>query len=166
MEVLNHPYKPKPGFMALALLFFGAGAWYMAQKAMLNDRGLILNGVIHLEREGASNFYWLIAAVCGVFVAIGVPMLLMGLFSSRRLVLTETDITAPKNGFSRTPKTIKLADIRHLEIQQVQKQRFLELTHADGKFTIMESMLPGPKAFDDLCAAVAARVSHLTPRPA
>lgn len=158
MEVLNHPYKPKPWLMVLAILFFGACGWFIGQKAMLNDRGLIINGLFHLEREGATNFYWVLAALSTAFVVIGVPALFIGLFSSRRLVLTETEIIAPKNGFSRTLVTVSLAGVRQLAVRQVQKQRFLEITHERGKLTIIESMLPGGQAFDELCAAVAARV--------
>jgi hypothetical protein len=144
--------------MALASAFFGAIAFFMGREATLNDRGLVINGLIHLGPSGATIFYWCIAAIGAAFVAIGVPALLVGLFSSRRITLTATEISAPKFGFSRAATVVKLANIQHMRVQVVQKQRFLNLLHTNGKLTINESFLPSRAAFEELCAAIASRV--------
>ena len=144
--------------MALASAFFGAIAFFMGREAMFNDRGLVINGLIHLGPSGATVFYWCIAAIGGAFVAIGIPALFVGLFSSRQVTLTATEISAPGFGFSRTATVVKLADIQHLSTQVVQKQRFLNVFHTNGKLTINESFLPSRAAFEELCAAIASRV--------
>ena len=147
--------------MAAASALFGAGALFMGHEAMVNDRGLIINGLIHLGPDGATIFYWCIAAVCGAFVAVGVPAFIVGLMSSHRVTLTATDISAPRFGFSRTPTLVKLNDVQHVNVQVVQKQRFLNIHHASGKLTINESYLPSRAVFEELCAAIVNRAPGL-----
>lgn len=157
MEILSYPYRPKPRVMLLASIFFGAVALFMGREAMVNDRGLIINGLIHLEPSGATTFYWCIAAIGAAFVAIGLPAFFVGLLSSHRVVLTGTDISAPKYEFSRKATTVNLSDIRSQSVQVVQQHRFLNIYHVNGKLTISESFLPSEAAFEELCAAIAKR---------
>ncbi|AEG92493.1 hypothetical protein [Ramlibacter tataouinensis] len=158
MQTLKHPYRPKPWTMALASAFFGAIAFFMGREAMLNDRGLVINRLIHLGPDGATLFYWCIAATGAAFVAVGVPAFIMGLVSSHHVTVTATEISAPRFGFSRAATVVKLADVRHVTLQAVQKQRFLNVIHANGKLTITESFLPNRAAFEELCSAIASRV--------
>lgn len=158
MEILSYPYRPKPWVMLLASIFFGVAACFMGREAMVNDRGLIINGLIHLEQSGATTFYWCIAAVGAAFAAIGIPAFFVGLLSSHRVVLTSTDVSAPKFGFSRKATTVKLSDIRSQSVQVVQEHRFLNIYHVNGKLTISASFLPNEAAFEELCAAIAKRV--------
>ena len=144
--------------MAFASAFFAAIAFFMGREATLNDRGLVINGLIHLGPSGATIFYWCIAAIGAAFVTIGIPALFVGLLSSRRITLTATEISAPKFGFSRVATVVKLADIQHVSMQVVHKQRFLNVFHGNGKLTINESFLPSRVAFEELCAAIASRV--------
>lgn len=161
METLSHPYRPKPWVMAAASALFGAGAFFMGHEAMVNDRGLIINGVIHLEPGGATVFYWCIAAVCAAFVAVGIPASIVGLLSSHRVTLTATEISAPRFGFSRKPTVVKLSDVEHVHLQVVQKHRFLTIHHSGGKLSITESFLPSRAVFEELCAAIVSRAPRL-----
>ena len=153
---INYPYKPKAWAMALACLFFGAIAFFMAREAISNDRGLILNSIIHFSIRGATIFYWCVSVVASLFVAVGVPAFFVSLFSSHRLVLTETTVSAPMFGFSRKPTVVPLSSITGLDVQIVQRQRMLNIRHNAGKLTIMQSWLPSAAAFDELYAALSA----------
>lgn len=157
MEILSYPYRPKPWAMLLASIFFGAAGLFMCREAMVNDRGLIVNGLIHLEPGGATTFYWCVAAVCAAFTGIGIPAFFVGLLSSHRVTLTSTDVSAPKFGFSRKATTVKLSDIRGQSVLVVQEHRFLNIYHVNGKLTINASFLPDEAAFEKLCAAIAER---------
>jgi hypothetical protein len=157
MEILSYPYRPRPGIMLLGCVFFGAIALLMSRQAMTNDRGLIINGLIRLEPGGATNFYWGLAALSAAFVAVALPAFFVGLLSSHRVVLTSTDISAPKYGFSRKPTVVNLSDIRGQSMQIVQGHRLLNIYHVNGKLTITESFLPNKAAFEELCTAIAQR---------
>lgn len=157
MEILSYPYRPKPWVMLLASIFFGSVAVFMGREAMANDRGLIINGLIHLETNGATTFYWCIAAIGAAFTAVGIPAFLVGLLSSHRVILTSNDISAPRFGFSLKATTVKLSDIRGQSVQVIEDHRFLNIYHVNGKLTISASFFPNEAAFEELCAAVAKR---------
>ena len=148
--------------MALASLFFGAMALFMGHEASVNTSGLVINGIIHLGPEGATLFKWSIAAIGAVFVAFGVPLMIVGLVSNRSLTLTATELSVPKYGFSRSDTVLRLTDIQNMSTQVVQKQRFLNLVHAGGKLTITASFLPSAAAFDELCTEIVRRRSALS----
>ncbi len=159
METLEYPYKPKPWAMGLAALFFAACALTMAYAALTNNRGLILNGIIEFSPRGAVIFYWSVAGVSALFVLTGVLGVLMGLAGKQRLRLTSTELAAPRSVFSRRVTVVALADIEAIEVQTVQKQRFMNIRHRQGKLSIAQSMLPSAQEFDALLGALRERVS-------
>ena len=157
MRTLSHPYRPKPWTMALAGAFFGAIAITMGREALLNERGLVISGLIHLGPGGATVFYWGIAAVAAAFVVVAVPAFVMGLVSTRRLTLDAAELSVPGSVFARAPTVVRLADIRSVSMSVIQKRRFFEIVHTQGKLTLSESLLPSPAAFEELCAEIARR---------
>ena len=157
MQTLQYPYKPRPWFVLLGAAFFGAIAWFMSKEALTNDRGLILNGLIELSVRGATIFYWSMAAIGATFVAVAIPLFILGLVGKSVLTLTATDLAAPHSVFSRRSTVIRLSDIKQIVVQTVQKQRFLKVYHSSGDLSIAQSMLPSRSAFDDIHAALVAR---------
>lgn len=157
-KIIDHPYKPKAWAMALAALFFAAIALLMVREAMTNDRGLVLNGILHFSERGATIFYWFIAALSGLFVAVGVPAFFIGLSSSHRLVLTDSSVSAPKYGFSRRPTVVPISSITGLDVQEIHRQRMLNIRHKAGKLTIIQSWLPNEAAFDGFVASLSSAV--------
>lgn len=158
MKTIDHPYRPKAWTMAWACLFFGAIAALMIVQATSNDRGLVVNGVVHLASRGATVFFWGMAAVCGLFVAVGIPAVWVSLFGAHRLVLTAEGLSAPRSGLSRKATVVPLGSITGLDVQVIQGQRMLNIRHAAGKLTVMQSWLPNEAAFDELLGALAAAV--------
>ena len=157
MQTIEHPYKPRRGPALLALLFFAACGAFAAHEAIGNDRGLILNGVIRLEVEGATRFYWTIAALSAVFVLIAIAMLAAGLTGTASLRLSATELSAPRSAFSRSSTVVRRADIAGVDVMTVNKQRFLHVHHPGGTLTILQSCLPSDVAFDEVCSALRAR---------
>jgi hypothetical protein len=154
MQIIDYPYKPRPRTTLLGILFFGGAAAVMANAAIGNDRGLIINGIIKLETHGATIFYWCVAGTSGAFVLVGLAMLLVGLTSTARLRLTPTELSAPSRGFGRTSTTIPVADIQGIHVHAVHNQHFLDVTHRNGSLTILRSCLPSTAAFDEVCEAL------------
>lgn len=158
MKNLDYPYRQKAWATAFACLFFGAITFLMVREAMTNERGLVLNGIVHFSTHGATIFYWCVAVASGLFVAVGIPTLFVSLFSSHRLVVTDATVFAPRFGFSRQPTIVPLSSITGLDIQVAQRQRMLNIRHKTGKLTIMRSRLPNAAALDELLAALLAAV--------
>jgi hypothetical protein len=161
LDEIEYPYRPKPGKMLRAGFFFGAGALLLAYEAATNDRGLILNGIIHFEMDGATTFYWCAAAVCAAFAAVGFMGILFGLFSNQSLILSDTELSAPKWLLSPDNTVVPLSSIVRLELKSVRTLHFLSVHHRGGKLTIQAANLPDEDAFATICARLADR--HLGP---
>lgn len=74
---LRKPY----GQLVPGLLLFGACAAFFFHRSFTNDRGLILNGIIHFEPDGADVFY----AVMGL-LSLGLSgMALLGIVRFSKL---------------------------------------------------------------------------------
>jgi hypothetical protein len=147
--------------MLLAVAFFGVAALGLARAAIKNDRGLIIDGLIALSQGGATIFFWVLAALSGVFVAVGLAGMLAGRSTPRFVRLTPAELSAPKNGFARQPTSVRLGDIHDVYVQEIKRQRMLTIRHAGGSLTIMQSMLPGAGAFEELHDALIARLQHI-----
>ena len=154
MQTIDYPYKPAPRTMLLVMLFFGAVAGVMANAALGNDRGLIINGIIRLETHGATIFYWCVAGIGAAFVLLGLVMFVVGLTSKGRLRLTPTELSAPKRAFGGANAAIPLSQIQGIHVYAVRDQHFLDVTHSGGTLTILRSCLPSTAAFDEVCGAL------------
>lgn len=89
---LVRPY----GRFSLIVLMFGGAAAFFAHQASTNDRGLIINGIIHLGPSGADVFYAVLAILSVGFVAIG--LLALRAFHARkslRVVIGKKHVTMP-----------------------------------------------------------------------
>lgn len=155
---LSYPYRPKRWVMVLVCGFFGVCAYFLGHEAMHNDRGLILNGVIHFSRNGATIFYWCMALICAVATVAGIMGLIAAFGSEHQLTLTATELSAPRSVLSREPTVVRLADILNVELQLVRKERYLKIVHSGGNLTISESYLPDQRVFEDFCTALARRM--------
>lgn len=165
-DTLEFPYRPNAKTMLLAILFFGACAAVMAREAVTNDRGLILNGIITFSEHGATIFYGCVAGAAALFVVAGAWGLLAGRNTRRFVRLTPGELWAPRNGFAKEPTVIRLRDIQGVRVQTIQRQRLITIQHPGGSLSIAQSMLPGAAAFDQLCAALSARLETLARGPA
>jgi hypothetical protein len=143
--------------MLVAALFFSAclvTSWHVVKT---NDGPLTILGM-PLSVAGARLLFEGVGVASAIFVAVGIPAFLVGLFSSHYLTLTPTEISAPKYGFSRRVTIVPLTDIQSIDLQIVRRHRFLNIRHTHGKLTITESFLPNAAAFEQVRSALAARL--------
>jgi hypothetical protein len=154
----EYEYKNKWTFALLAGGFFTLAAVVLGAKAFYNARGLILNGIIEMGPTGATVFYWVLFALSAIFVLIALLMICHRLAVRQRLVLGRTALIVPASFWSSGEKEIEYQDIQELTPLCASGQRWLYVTHAGGRHTIMGSMLPTAAAFDEICELLAARV--------
>lgn len=157
MNTLEYRYRPKPWIMLAATAFFAAAGALVTMEALTNERGLIVQRFIHLSPQGATIFYWCVAALCALFVLAGLASFMVGLASKRYLRLTSTEISAPKFGWSRSNTVVRLAAITQIAVQTIQKQRILNIYHRGGKLSIVQSFLPNAAAFEEVHKALVSR---------
>jgi hypothetical protein len=150
-EKLEYAYKARPALMLGVIAFFGACAAFMIHAALTNDRGLIIKNLfLKFSPEGATIFYWCVATVSVIFVLLAIAAVISGLANPTSVCLTSTELHAPKNGFSKKRLSIPLHSVQSVQIQTVQKQRFMTIYHSAGKLSIAQSLMPSAAAFDEL----------------
>jgi hypothetical protein len=157
VDTIRYDYQPKTLPFALAAAFCAGGAVLMAKFALDNDRGMIIDGLIRLDRGAATVFLWGVAGVFVVGLAIASAALARSFGPARQIVLDRHAISAPKNGLSHTIETVRYTEISGLRLTQVRSHHFLELRHPRGKVTIASAMLPSEYDFDTLVDTVRAR---------
>ena len=154
----QYDYKPSWTIIFFCGLFFGACALVTGAKAMGNDRGLIINGIIELSPHGATVFYWVLTALGIAFVFAAALLAVTRLTLQQRIVLGESGLIIPRFRWSREEVSVPFTNVLDFTITEVSGHRFAKIVYEGGKFTVTKSMLPEKEAFDEICAAITAGV--------
>lgn len=156
-------YAYAPGFFMLivGVIFFGGGGLMMAHAAATNQRGLIIDGIIHLSPEHACTFYLMIAAGCFCFVSVLLVYTLPQNFIARRIVLGDDAITLPGSGFDTAHYELSPAEITSFKINVVKNRRFLKIYAADRSFPVNPMWLADQAAFGDILSWLQTHVPSL-----
>jgi hypothetical protein len=141
------PYNAKWITLVLAVVMFGGCAWFFADKAIHNDRGLILD-LIPMDTGGATIAYWVFAAASAVFVVLAVATSIYRVTNPRLLELDEDGITIPGGFFKPEPSRILFSELIGLSEQKVSRQRFLYMTTKKRRYTLNAALLPDKETYD------------------
>jgi hypothetical protein len=140
--------------MVLGGLFFAAFAAVLALRASTNQRGLVINHVVHLEPGAATTLYWVMVVLSALFVVLAAATALQ---RTRELTLDDRSVAIPGPIWRRAPVTIAFADITALEQQAIHGQDLLILVHRRGRAAIARISV-GDAAFAEITARLAAQV--------
>ncbi len=154
---LRKPYKQ----LVLAVLFFGACAAFMFHRANTNDRGLILNGILHFEPGGADIFYAVMGLLSFGFVVMGG----LGIYNYSRLapfqlVASEAAVKLP----SGRPTGIRMVELRFDEIESISifppggEAKAVVVRTFDGMHSVAANWLPPGWTPGTLAAELVARM--------
>lgn len=154
MTLKKYPYRQKKWVGPACALFFGATAWVFWLKTQNTERGLIINRVIELSPGEAQVFYWVLLVASLIFVVLGGFIFAASFKQVRYITLTDEAVILPKNGFSKEDMQIPFLSIQALQVQEVQGQVFLNITHSGGKVSIVQSMLTSKADFSELSKAI------------
>lgn len=157
METLRYTYRASAWKLALAALFFAGCAVIMAKAAIGNDRGLVINGIIHLDPGSATVFYWVIFAISLLFVAGGMLGVVRALGPAQEVTLDRVALSAPRTGLRSELVRVPVASITGVETMRMRSQEFLIVRHREGKLTISGGMLPHKQDLGTLAAALEER---------
>ncbi|KYF48497.1 hypothetical protein BE08_19310 [Sorangium cellulosum] len=154
---LRRPYRD----FVLSALFFAACAAVLAHRSWVNDRGLILNGIVTFERGGADVFYAVLAILSGVFCALGV--LVAARFAALkefRIVLGPRSITLPSVNPLRDARevTVPLHRIEAVELQPPARPITLVVCEDDRSHSIPQRWLTKGWSAQGVADAIIARV--------
>jgi hypothetical protein len=158
MNERSFKYKQKIWLGPVAIVLFGYGANFFLERAQNPTGGLTINRIIELSPEAAGYFHWFGCGFSVLMVFGGFLTLLNSLRRTQYVVLGLDSIKAPRHTFSSTIVEIPFRSITAMKLQQVQKQLFLHIEHANGKLSLLQSSLPSKADFDEICQYLAERV--------
>lgn len=142
------PLRPRWVVMGLAAVFFTVCAAVLVVMAG-RGRGLVINGLIHLDPGEAKVFFFVLAGLSMGLVTLGIA----GAWRQRggRLVIEVDDdtITVPGSSFRPAAKIVRFADITRVFDQEINGQVFITLVHPGGKSWIHRQSV-GDEAFTRL----------------
>jgi hypothetical protein len=162
----RYHYNPPPWSAFIAIVMFGFGTWMIAEKAMSTDRGLILGGLIEFGPEGARNFYWVVAVLCGLIALMGPVLLVRHIFFARVLELGEDAVILPYGFLHLKTDSIRYADIQRLWEGSTNGQVWLAITRSDGSsYYVGRSMFEEGKYYEEVRDYLASRAVGNSFRP-
>lgn len=144
--------------MVPGALFFGLCAMVLFWRALTNQRGLVIEGLIHLGPSVARGFYGVLCAASLGFVAIACFLLVVHSGRAHEVVVDDSGITTPGPAWRLDARrSVKFADITEIREQKISGQHFITLMTPEHKVWIAKSHLPDG-AFDEIVAFVRERV--------
>jgi hypothetical protein len=136
----QYSYNPKWWLILALALFFGACGALAVNKATHNSVGLIINGIIELGPAGATAFYWVMAALAGLFVLMAILLALRRIANPQTLELGTEALRLP-HGFLQTKTAlIPYAEIDGVSETEVNGQTLLHVAANGRRLTVAASL--------------------------
>jgi len=151
--------RPYPEIALGALMFMGCAAFF-AHRASTNDRGLILNGIIHFDPGGADTFYTVMAllslGIAGLALA---GALRVAQIKEFRILVGPKSVTFPAGPLYRAKEvTVPLDRIVAVETQPAAKPVTLVVREDDVAYAIPSRWFTGGWSAREAAEVIIARV--------
>lgn len=161
---LRRPYMQA----GLGIVLCGLGAVFFWHEAETNERGLIINGIIHLGPGGADIFYAAMALFfLGIALALGNVMYRYSLLKPFQIVLSEKWISLPMGPPYRIKEgRLALRDVRGIEIfppAPAPPERLLIHTHS-GSHGVSKQWTSSPEQLQSIAEAIVLRMRQAQDR--
>ncbi|MFQ1699555.1 hypothetical protein ACJ5NV_03055 [Loktanella agnita] len=158
MPTLTFDYRPALTNALLLLLVSALFTVGLVWLALGNTSRIDILGFV-LSVQASTAFFWFGAAFFGLGIPASLKMAGDSIGKPRQVMLSDTEITAPKGGFFKVTKVIAFRDVTACRVVTVQRNTFLEIKGAQQKLTIPKSYIRPAAQFDALAAAVEKRIT-------
>jgi hypothetical protein len=151
-------YSISPVKMLLPLIMFGVCAGVFFHEAVTNYRGLIINGIIKLDTQGGTIFYYVMAGLSCLFVLAAIWGIINGLTVKQKLVIYSDGLGLPVKN-----ETVRLYfnDMVSAQAMDIYKTRVIEfMTKDNKKYSISEIKLGSKAEFDEVSGLLFAGISN------
>lgn len=155
----EYPYRVRWPLLLLISVGFGAATWFFGQLALTNDRGLVINGIIHFNETYATLFFALLAVLSGAFASVGIiGIIRSGLVPAPMLVLEEDQMRVPSGLFQRHTKIVSFADVKGFEFMGTGGNHLFTVRTANEKAVINSQLLGSKERFEEVCRTIMDRL--------
>ncbi len=156
--IKQYEYKPSMSLGLIVLGLFALMSFWGFQKAMNNDKGLIIQHTFELSTQMATYFWWVNTLMFGVLALLGLFMVIKSLQAPSIITLDDKQIIAPKKPISSKLLTVKYNDIEKYKVQKIGKIRQLQIDSPQGKIVIPDSNFVNKSEFDEMIQLLSQKV--------
>jgi hypothetical protein len=150
----RYDYNPRWKTLIWATGFFGLCGVVLAHEAITNDRGVVIEHFIKLDRAGATIFYWCLAGCSALFVLAGISLAIRRIVNPQTLTIDLAGLTIPQGFLRRTKVRVLFSEIKSISETELNRQVFLNL-HTDHKrYQIARSLFPTNEDYEELKATI------------
>lgn len=146
----TYQYKPKNKLIIMTILFFGVCTAVLYHKAKTNDRGLILNGIIEFQENGAATFFWILTACSAIFVILGIIMIIQKIKKNIPITISDDQISIPYGFVKKTIYHVLFKDINRIEEASISGQEFLYIYTEDKRHYITKDMIQTKDEYNEI----------------
>jgi hypothetical protein len=151
MEIKRYLYRAKAWIALLGWLLFGGGAVMFIYKALNNEVGLIIDGIIELSPSNATIFYWTFAVFSSVFTFFMLILLYDFLFGEKKYIIVYEDrISLPAGFRQKKVKEFYYNEIVDMTEINMGRQKFFEIKTTNDKANFGLSLMPNKAAYEEL----------------
>ncbi len=144
-----YEYRPRWSVILLGIFFFAVGAVVFAAMACWKVP-IARFRIMRLPAEATEAFWWCCLVGCLGGVLYCVLLAVSRLTRTQRVIITPVAVIMPMSRWSSAEITIPYMTIRDLSFSQANGQRFLTITHEDGKNTITSWFLSRNEDFEEI----------------
>lgn len=146
----TYPYRFKRSSALAGLLILPVMCWWAIHLALTQNRGVVINHVIHLSPTVASGLAWLFAICLTLLMGPLALMVWSALAGRQEVRLFDNRLEAPKGMFSKDKVVIAHEAIKRIHRQALGEHRGLHIEHRHGRLSLNANMLPKPSDIDDI----------------
>lgn len=156
--IVTFAYRPSLGIALFLLLvstaFVAIGIW----AGLTNEGQTDILG-IPLSVRGTTIMYWCFTVFFFPGILVGIGLFRQRRAKSRLVVLTQTEISAPRGAFYKQIKTIAYADITKMRVLKIQRNTMLEIKSASETLVIQKNCVQPDAHFNALTTTLQKRVA-------
>lgn len=154
------PYNASWKMVFLVCGFFGLCAVVLGKRALQNDRGLIINGIITLDHFAANIFFWSLVAAAMTFVLMGIAIAARKLLRPVELVFDENELVLPHGFMQRLIDRIPYSQMEGATEIEVSGQKMVQIYTAKKKYVISATLLGNRKLYEQAKEVLYERIAR------
>lgn len=158
---MQFPYHAKWSAALMGVLVFGASLAFYLYRALNNQAGMIIDGILELGPTGATRVYAAFATLLAVFVVIAILSIVRRYTHPKVLLLREDALVLPHGHLQLRETIIPYAEIQAIEEVEFAGQPLLHIYTGGRKHIVAASLLPDRWIFQRVKQLLKAQIGLL-----
>jgi len=153
-----YKYEMGWGLLLSATIISSGLGYFVARKALTNDVGLLINGIIELDTGGATIFFWCLAIFMFFLSFIGVMGIVEKIKGKNRIAITKDGVILPNVPWKKGEAYFSYDSVKKLTFNKLKKIDILDINTSCGKYRIASNRLAESEDFNDISQVISDRV--------